>query len=69
MSHSREQSTAERAGQPSQLSLFCGHVYKRHVCVLFPDHWGSHDDGALSWTIGIKWPAARGRKAGVNESA
>ena len=47
-----------------QLSLFCAHRYKRRQCILAPGHWGSHDDGALSWTIDIKWPTWRGRKVG-----
>jgi len=44
----------------SQLSLFCAHRYKRHLCILAPGHWGSHDDGATSWTIDIRWPKTRG---------
>jgi len=48
----------------SQLSLLCGHVYRGHRCVRLPLHFGVHDDGTLSWTVGMKWPNWRGRKVG-----
>lgn len=54
----------------AQLSLFCGHVFrgahlgvrKARRCVRAPGHYGVHDDTEVSWTVGCKWAAWRGRK-------
>jgi hypothetical protein len=48
----------------AQMTLLCNHQYKGHTCVRLPDHYGVHDDGELSWTVGMKWPQRRGRKVG-----
>ena len=48
----------------AQLSLFCGHAYRfrwhgvlaTRRCTLLPHEYGSHDDGQVSWTVGMVWP-------------
>ena len=55
----------------SQLFLFCGHVYrgahlgvrKTRRCIVERDHFGSHFDGEIHWTVGCRWANWRGGKA------
>lgn len=52
----------------TQLSFFCGHQWNGHVCILLPHEYGSHDDGQLSWTVGMRWPNWRKRSPQIANS-